>query len=783
MGNFETKHSPYYAIKDESALPLGDNKSKYTEHHRFWTIKRAQFDSDAKNASLFEYNKTHKHASRQLVLALNQIKTLKTLRHPNIVKYFYSEEPPPSHCPLLITEFIRPLSSLIDNLNAEQIMHGIYNITSSLHFLHSKCKLSHNNLSENCIYLNCRQVWKLNDFELAISFDKLTRDTLKDIYEFKHKNAITPEEEASYKDIGNYKELDRTMQQVPHAIDAYGWALTILNLLPSENQVKSFKSFFGDDSGAGGDAKQLELYLSADPIERPNLESALKIGLFDLYRVGDETNSDETHLFKIDNLEELDQNFDKLLDYLCNLKPEKVNEKLIEFLLLPFMFYSDRMRREVFPMVFVPKEVYVNESNFQNQIDFNNFHFSVYHDFVSEKCRRNEMTMGVSIEPFMEMNKYKTFVVPRVLELMSMHSLQIRLVLLEYFPFYVGMINDEESLRYEVLPEMLLGLKDRNDELVSRTFACLSVIVKILGSEVVVGTKSGNNEKQSIFSEKLPKTISMDFVKEDDLKFKKPSSFQKHKSADFQRMDSNDNLGFNMNEKTKFSSATSLDQEMIPMGGSKKGSDIKLISDSMIALHGETDENVDLTRNASDTNFQNFNKQNGPKSNEIESSTHFLITNANSAENNLSLNGFQVGRSDEDDWSNDFGWNQETNEGGNYDEASASLLSLAGSVDLLVPPEVNELPKIKMNYSHRYLNNNSEIGSEYDIKSIVIKKSEGPDLIDELFNDMRPIIAKVNGFETRVNGTLPGLNKLLLEAKSTSGDPDWECEEVDLDEV
>ena len=78
------------------------------------------------------------------------------------------------------------------------------------------------------------------------------------------------------------------------------------------------------------------------------------------------------------------------------------------------------------------------------------------------------MTLGVSIEPFMDMSKYRTFVIPRVLNLMSMHSVQVRMVLLEYFPFYCGMINDLESLRYEVLPEMLLGLKDTNDELVSR---------------------------------------------------------------------------------------------------------------------------------------------------------------------------------------------------------------------------------------------------------------------------------------------------------------------------
>jgi len=306
-------------------------------------------------------------------------------------------------------------------------------------------------------------------------------------------------------------DLDKVYEQAPHAIDAYGWALTILNLLPNSNQIKSFKTFFGDESNTASrvnDQQQLEFYLSTEPTERPTLQCALKIKLFDMYRTNPDTSLDSsvlTHLLTIDNLEDLEKNVDKLVEYLSQLSPDMVNEKLVELLLEPFMFFSERVRKEVLPLVLIPKEIYVGEEDFRSRIDFSNFYYSVYTDFVGGKCMRNEMTMGVSIAPFMDMSKYKTFVIPRVLGLMSMHSVQIRLVLLEYFPFYVGLINDDESLRYEVLPEMLLGLKDRNDEIVAKTFACLSVIVKILGSEIVVGRGPNDRDRQSIFSEKLPK--------------------------------------------------------------------------------------------------------------------------------------------------------------------------------------------------------------------------------------------------------------------------------------
>lgn len=255
-------------------------------------------------------------------------------------------------------------------------------------------------------------------------------------------------------------------------------------------------------------AEQLELYLSSDPAERPSLKKALDIKLFSSYKTNEDENSTESQLFKIDNLEDLEKNFTMLLNYCANLAAPSVNEKLIDFLLTPFMFFSERMRKEIFPMLFIPKEVYVGEENFQSKLDFTNFYFSVYQNYMTGKCMHNEMTMGISIEPFMDLNKYKTFVIPRVLNLLTMHSTQIRLVLLEYFPFYIGHINDNQSLHYEILPELLVGLKDKNDQLVSLTFSCLSIIVKILGSEIVIGKgSSSKNERHNIFSNNLPKVL------------------------------------------------------------------------------------------------------------------------------------------------------------------------------------------------------------------------------------------------------------------------------------
>ena len=79
MGNFDTKHSPYYAISDESTTEevtnVLRNSKDPTGTHTLWTIKRANYDG--KNGTLFEFN-SHKatQSNKQLGFALNQIRVI-----------------------------------------------------------------------------------------------------------------------------------------------------------------------------------------------------------------------------------------------------------------------------------------------------------------------------------------------------------------------------------------------------------------------------------------------------------------------------------------------------------------------------------------------------------------------------------------------------------------------------------------------------------------------------------------------------------------------------------
>lgn len=81
---------------------------------------------------------------------------------------------------------------------------------------------------------------------------------------------------------------------------------------------------------------------------------------------------------------------------------------------------------------------------------------------------------------------YKTHVTPKIMQIFTVRDAQIRLILLEYFVDYMNFFTSEE-MTDQLLPQLLVGIKDTNDILVAATLRCLAELVPILGSAVVVG--------------------------------------------------------------------------------------------------------------------------------------------------------------------------------------------------------------------------------------------------------------------------------------------------------
>lgn len=124
-------------------------------------------------------------------------------------------------------------------------------------------------------------------------------------------------------------------------------------------------------------------------------------------------------------------------------------------------------------------------------------------------------------DSWITIEKYRLYVIPILVDLFSYHVTCIRETLLEYFNFYWQLI-DRTTLINTILPQvnfiqisyfiysfcskLVYGLKDSNDTICMLTLVSLSVMVPVLGADVVVG-----GQRKQIFSDKIKKDVNIYF--------------------------------------------------------------------------------------------------------------------------------------------------------------------------------------------------------------------------------------------------------------------------------
>jgi len=106
---------------------------------------------------------------------------------------------------------------------------------------------------------------------------------------------------------------------------------------------------------------------------------------------------------------------------------------------------------------------------------------------------------STSLQPILPLPLYLEHLVPHLKLLFSVPDTCVRLTLLEHWPHYVPHLS-RETLAQDLLPFLLLGMRDIDPIIVESTLRCLADLVPILGPEVVVG--SSNRSK--IFSDGSP---------------------------------------------------------------------------------------------------------------------------------------------------------------------------------------------------------------------------------------------------------------------------------------
>lgn len=105
------------------------------------------------------------------------------------------------------------------------------------------------------------------------------------------------------------------------------------------------------------------------------------------------------------------------------------------------------------------------------------------------------------------------FIVPKIKQVFRVLDVQIRLTLLEHFHRYINTFSKEELVE-EILPQLLLGIKDTNDLLVTKTLLCLADLIPILGASQVIGKNrrklfaDGRPQQTEVWSNDQPRSIT-----------------------------------------------------------------------------------------------------------------------------------------------------------------------------------------------------------------------------------------------------------------------------------
>ncbi|KAG5312084.1 PACE1 protein, partial [Acromyrmex insinuator] len=355
-------------------------------------------------------------------------------RHPCILKYISSWSKGSKF--FLATEEARPLVQVIEKQNILQICIGLHSILRALIFLHETALASHNNVCSSSIYVTSEGYWKLGGLECLCKFADASPTYYQRIKNYRYEKAISSNEDIA--------DLVKTANLT--AIDSYAFGVLAEDILKNLKDTDEAPNLLEFNEFCKKNLQNSDAYL------RNRLLNVLQHSFFthEFIRI---------HAF----LEELplktdverEEFFTKLRQQLQMYPEAVVAEQLGRVLLSRIVLLDSTAQVKLLPFIFKPKD------------------------------EKNDLGTSLFTIP-----TFKIILVPRLLQMFCIRDVSIRLLLLSHFSSFVHIFEADE-LKNHILPELLVGIKDTNDDLVCATLRALADIVPILGAAAVIGGNRG----------------------------------------------------------------------------------------------------------------------------------------------------------------------------------------------------------------------------------------------------------------------------------------------------
>ncbi|KAL5506966.1 CEX1 [Sanghuangporus vaninii] len=149
---------------------LGE-KNTYFEGRTIWSLYDGTKRDDGSKVSIFIFDSNQPPRRNLLPLAKNALKKLRTVRHPDVLKFIDTADS--DSIVYIMTEHVRPLGQILQSWAAkgakereEWLLWGLQRISTALAFINDHCVSTHGNVRADSIFLSPSGEWKLGGFEL-----------------------------------------------------------------------------------------------------------------------------------------------------------------------------------------------------------------------------------------------------------------------------------------------------------------------------------------------------------------------------------------------------------------------------------------------------------------------------------------------------------------------------------------------------------------------------------------------------------------------------------------